>query len=55
MMKLEIELNEPQESIIKEMIPMYGQDEQEVVRTIILMFFHENITKIEELLYWTEE
>jgi hypothetical protein len=51
---VEVNLNEVQENIIKEMIPLYGENESEVIKTIIILFLHRNIDKVEDLLYWTE-
>ena len=51
---VEVNLNETQASIIKEMVPMYGENESEVIKTIVVMFLHGNIEKVENLLYWTE-
>lgn len=47
---IEIHLNESQENIIKEMVPMYGENESEVIKTIIVMFLHEHINKVYDLL-----
>jgi hypothetical protein len=38
------------------MVPIYGENEAEVIKTIIIMFFHNNIIKIEDLtLFLSEE
>lgn len=52
---IEVQLNEAQENIIKEMVPMYGENESEVIKTIIVMFLHENMQKIIDVLDLTME
>jgi hypothetical protein len=44
-------LPEQTEKLIQEMIPFYGEDKQEVIRTIITIFLHDNISKIDENLF----
>lgn len=50
MVEIFLQINETQAALIKEMIPMYGENEDEVIETIIIMFFHEHINKVEDLL-----
>jgi hypothetical protein len=47
---IEVRLNDAQMNIIKEMMPMYGETESEVIKTIIVMFLHEHINKVYDLL-----
>jgi Arc/MetJ-type ribon-helix-helix transcriptional regulator len=49
-----INLNEEQTNMINEMVPMYGENDSEVIKTIIVMFLHENMDKIDILLSLTE-
>ena len=51
---VEITLNETHTNMIREMIPMYGMTEAEVIRTIIIMFLHEHLDQIDIVLSLTE-
>jgi hypothetical protein len=51
---VEVDLNESQINILREMVPLYGDSVPEVVRTIIVMFLHEHIENVEQLLCWSE-
>lgn len=54
MVEVFLQLNEVHMNIIKEMIPIYGENEDEVIKTIIIMFLHEHISNVEDLLCWVE-
>jgi hypothetical protein len=52
--EIQINLNESQMNIIREMVPLYGDTVPEVIKTIIIMFLHEHIENVEQLLCWSE-
>lgn len=52
--EIQINLNETQMNIIREMVPIYGDTMPEVIKTIIVMFLHEHIENVEQLLCWSE-
>jgi hypothetical protein len=51
---VEVNLNESQMNILREMVPIYGDTVPEVIKTIIIMFLHEHIENVEQLLCWSE-
>ncbi|MCJ7698597.1 MAG: hypothetical protein MUO73_09755 [Thermoplasmata archaeon] len=51
---VEVNLNETQMNILREMVPLYGDTVPEVIKTIIIMFLHEHIENVEQLLCWSE-
>lgn len=51
---VEVKLNETQMNILREMVPLYGDTAPEVIKTIIIMFLHEHIENVEQLLCWSE-
>lgn len=52
--EIQINLNESQMNILREMMPIYGDTVPEVIKTIIIMFLHEHIENVEQLLCWSE-
>jgi len=50
---IKVKLNETHTSFIREMVPLYGDNESEVIKTIIIMFLHENSEKVDTALCLT--